>query len=94
MKKSNFFTCLLILIIASNSLFSQKKNKIVTENFLVGTYTDTDSQGINLIQFDSKTKQLSLKSVVATIGNPSFVIANKAKTIVVAGKLLSVTEIE
>ncbi|WP_395062230.1 lactonase family protein [Flavobacterium sp.] len=53
-------------------------------NFLVGTYADTSSQGINVIKFNEKTKDISLQSVVAGIANPSFVITNKSKTIVLA----------
>jgi 6-phosphogluconolactonase (cycloisomerase 2 family) len=55
-----------------------------TTNYLVGTYTDTSSQGINMIQFNNETKAITLLQVVAGIDNPSFVISNKAKTIIVA----------
>lgn len=53
-------------------------------NYLVGTYTIEKTDGINLIKFNEKTKELSLVSVVTGIQHPSFVIANKSKTIVVA----------
>lgn len=52
-------------------------------NYLVGTYTDTELQGINVVQFNEESKAISVKKVVPGIENPSFVIANKAKTIVV-----------
>ena len=52
--------------------------------FLVGTYSDNSNQGINLIQFNKKTKVISLLQVLSGIDNPSFVIANKSKTIIVA----------
>lgn len=53
-------------------------------NYLVGTYTDIPSEGINCINFNSKTKKITLISVIAGINNPSFVITNKFKTIVVS----------
>ncbi len=53
-------------------------------SFLVGTYTETSSQGINFINFDTNTNKLSVISVIPDVKNPSFVITNKAKSIVVA----------
>ena len=55
-----------------------------SSNYLVGTYTDSESQGINLIKFNEESNTLSLEKVVSGIENPSFVIANKAKTIIVS----------
>jgi 6-phosphogluconolactonase len=52
--------------------------------FLVGTYTDNPLQGINSIRFNEATKIISLENVITGVENPSFVIANKAKTIVVS----------
>ena len=52
--------------------------------FLVGTYTANVSQGINVIQFDADSKAISIQNLIPEIENPSFVITNKAKTIVVA----------
>lgn len=67
-----------------SSLFLTSCSSTKSMNYLVGTYTNNSSQGINVLNFDSKTKQLVLQSVVVGIENPSFVIANKSKTIVVA----------
>lgn len=53
-------------------------------NYLVGTYTDNSTEGINYINFNSKTKKIKLNSVIADVKDPSFVIANKSKTIVIA----------
>lgn len=52
--------------------------------FLVGTYTENKSQGINVVDYDVKANTVSVKKIIGGIENPSFVIANKAKTIVVA----------
>lgn len=68
--------CTVVLVSSCSS------NKSV--NYLVGTYTDNASQGINIVNFNSETKKLMLNSVVSGIENPSFVITNKSKTFIVA----------
>lgn len=72
----------IILSIALLFLASCSTSKIT--NYLVGTYTDNASQGINSIYFNDKTKAISLQKTLTGIENPSFVIANKAKNIIVA----------
>ncbi len=73
------FGIIAIISVVLSSCSTTKSNK-----FLVGTYTDNESQGINVIQFDEKSNSISLEKVLSGIENPSFVIANKAKTIVVS----------
>jgi 6-phosphogluconolactonase len=73
------FGIIAIISVVLSSCSTTKSNK-----FLVGTYTDNESQGINVIKFDENSNTLSLEKVISGIENPSFVIANKAKTIVVA----------
>ena len=73
----NYFYFLLFPFLFFNC--STSKN----ESFLVGTYTENNSQGINHINFDTKTNKISLNSVIADVKNPSFVISNKAKNIVI-----------
>lgn len=77
MKIKHAIGCLTIVVLTSCSA-------IKTTNYLVGTYTDNSSQGINVIQFNKATKTVSLLQVITGIDNPSFVISNKAKTIIVA----------
>ncbi|MEC4003742.1 lactonase family protein [Flavobacterium sp. SUN052] len=84
MKKSLTFFSFFIFIVISNNSFAQKKSKSIDENYLIGTYTDNASQGINVIKFDAKSKQIKLLSTVLGVENPSFVITNNSKTIVVA----------
>lgn len=48
--------------------------------FLIGTYTENENQGIELLSFDQATMTLSSKVVASGFNNPSFVIANQAKT--------------
>lgn len=74
----NYFCFLILPFLFSNC--SSTKN----QSFLVGTYTENASQGINYINFDTKTNEITLNSVVADLKNPSFVISNKAKNIVIA----------
>lgn len=71
-------------IIALLSVVIMSCSTSKSSNYLVGTYTDNESQGINLIKFNEESNTISLEKVVSGIENPSFVIANKAKTIIVS----------
>ena len=60
-------------------------NKTPTvSSYLIGTYTDSINQGILLLRFDTDSMQLSSKVVVSRIHNPSFVITNRARTVIYA----------
>lgn len=74
----NVFYLVLFTFLFSSCSTSKKLS------FLVGTYTDNDTQGINYIDFNAKTNKIILNSIISEINNPSFVIANKAKSIVVS----------
>lgn len=50
--------------------------------FLVGTYTDDGTQGINVVTIN-ENNELSVEKVISGVENPSFVIANKTRDIVV-----------
>ena len=52
--------------------------------YLIGTYTDTKTQGIELLRFDQQSMLLSSKVVASEIENPTFVIANRARTLIFA----------
>lgn len=54
-----------------------------TTDYLIGTYTNDVSQGINLLSFNQESKSLTIGKVINGVENPSFVIANKSKTIIV-----------
>lgn len=77
MKIATRLTLLFSIVLISCS--SSKK-----QTFLIGTYTDNSNQGINVVEFNSESKVVSHQKVVSGIENPSFVITNKTKTIVVA----------
>lgn len=74
-------TCKLVLLF-SILLMSCSTSKNST--YLIGTYTENKGHGINVIDFNANSKVISLQKVVNGIENPSFVVTNKAKTIVVA----------
>jgi len=61
---------------------SQQSNQ--EKLFLVGTYTEEDSQGVNLVSFNPSGEVFKIESVNGKIKNPSFVIANKANTLAFA----------
>lgn len=79
--KRNFKTYFVLVLVG---LFFTSCSSTKYTDYLVGTYTDNAAQGINIVNFNSDTKQLKLQSVVTGIENPSYVIANKLKTIIVA----------
>ncbi|MQP25798.1 beta-propeller fold lactonase family protein [Flavobacterium sp. LMO8] len=72
---------LILLSLASLSLSCKSG---VEETYLVGTYTSSSSEGINIIQFDASNKEIKIQQVIDNIDNPSFVVANRNKKIVVA----------
>lgn len=53
-------------------------------SFLIGAYTDDETQGIGLLNFDPGKNLLGVAVVAPGIQNPSFVISNKAQTFVFA----------
>ncbi|MCF1751662.1 lactonase family protein [Mariniradius sediminis] len=60
-----------------------QEEKVETSySFLIGAYTDNDSQGIGLLNFDPKRNVLDFSVLAPGIQNPSFVIANNAQTLI------------
>jgi 6-phosphogluconolactonase len=58
------------------------ENHSCTYSFLVGTYTDKISQGINLLKFDAAANLLEVELVAAGVKTSSFIISNKAGNLV------------
>ncbi|WP_130736175.1 lactonase family protein [Flavobacterium sp. J27] len=58
-----------------------KEVEIISENYLIGTYTDSLSQGINLISFFPDKQKVVLKYTIDSLLNPSFVVSNDSKSI-------------
>lgn len=76
MKCFNICLGLIFFFMANNASSQQNENQL----FLVGTYTEDESQGVNLVSFNSSELTFTLESVNGKIKNPSYVIANKANT--------------
>jgi len=77
-----FNICLaLIFLFMSNNATSQQSN---SQLFLVGTYTEEESQGVNLVSLNPNDGGFKIESVNGKIKNPSYVIANKANTLAFA----------
>lgn len=80
MKYLKLCLSLTFLIMSANTQAQQNQEQL----FLVGTYTEESSQGVNLVSFDPTSKKLKLESVNGNIENPSFVIANDGNTLAFA----------
>ncbi|PRY90673.1 lactonase family protein [Mongoliibacter ruber] len=52
--------------------------------FLIGAYTDDDKQGIGVLEFNPETGLLNANVIASEVINPSFVISNKAQSLVFA----------
>ena len=70
------------LFAMSFSCTTEKTTEIIetpmTYSFLVGTYTDDASQGINQLDFTPSENKLEIKTIFPGIQGPSFVVANSA----------------
>lgn len=62
----------------------QEEKVETTYSFLIGTYTDNESQGIGLLNFDPDKNVLDVLVMASGIQNPSFVLSNNAQTLVFA----------
>lgn len=49
-----------------------------TYSFLVGTYTEEETQGLNQLDFTPSENKLEVRTILSGIHNPSFVVANEA----------------
>lgn len=79
MKKYYLFSLVAFVCIGCSSI----KEQHTSTTFLVGTYTDTKEQGINQVILNHETSELSLQKIISGVENPSFIITNKSKSIVV-----------
>ncbi|WP_373495845.1 lactonase family protein [Aquiflexum sp.] len=50
--------------------------------FLVGSYTDSEEEGISLLTINPEENLIATKVIAAGVKNPSFVVSNKAQTLV------------
>ncbi len=77
---------LLLAVLYLNIACSNPKTKEMTAtpsySFLIGTYTDHETQGINLMTFNPGDKLITIKTLAQGVNNPSFVIADKEGKVV------------
>ena len=64
---------LLILVAIFLFMNCTESEKSMTLPLFVGTYTDGESEGIYRVQFDTETGELSNKTLIAKMENPSFI---------------------
>ncbi len=82
---------LLSVIIASTLILSSCKStpKVVKHtayDFIIGTYTNNQNQGINCITFKPAENKITVNEVVLGSENPSFVVGNKNHTLIFASE--------
>jgi 6-phosphogluconolactonase len=76
------FAILLLVAACDNRPPEEKvKNEY---SFLVGAYTENGTQGVGLLNFDPETNKLDVSTIAPGVSNPSFVISNRAQSLVFA----------
>ncbi|MFT5774037.1 MAG: 6-phosphogluconolactonase (cycloisomerase 2 family), partial [Algoriphagus sp.] len=79
---------LLILLSLFAACDSSKTKEMTTSSpiysFLIGTYTDSTNQGINLLKFAPENNSLTVETIFEEINNPSFLLANRAENLVIS----------
>lgn len=81
----NKIALVFILLVFGASAESHTNNQTPQlSTYLIGTYTDSSDQGIELLSFNEDTMELSSKVVASGIKDPSFVITNRARTLIFA----------
>ncbi|WP_192349059.1 lactonase family protein [Algoriphagus sp. Y33] len=79
MKKSLVLSLLLAISLACTTEKTTEMTETpITYTFLVGTYTDKESQGLNQLDFTPSENRLEVRTIFPGIQNPSFVLANSA----------------
>ncbi|MCH7413933.1 lactonase family protein [Belliella sp. R4-6] len=84
-KKVFLVTVFFIMIFACKQ---EKSEHILEENnsykFLIGSYTDKETDGIALLEFDSVKNAISIEIIGKGVKNPSFLITNEDQSILFA----------
>jgi 6-phosphogluconolactonase len=77
--KSSIVIILLFLasISCKNPSEQSMRQESETYTFIVGTYTDSSKQGINLLKFNPGENLFEVKLLAPDVQNPSFVVASK-----------------
>src|SRR5690554_124043 len=85
----NFIGLLITLMIVTSACGNQNTQNTEVQMdkpyiFILGTYTENEGEGINLVKFDPLQERLEVLAVASDIENPSFVISNKKENLVFA----------
>lgn len=85
-KKLILSTLLPVLFLMIQACDESPQEEMMEEKytFLIGAYTDNESQGIGFLTFDPENNLLQASTIAAGIINPSFVITNMAQTLAFA----------
>lgn len=71
----------LSILISAIACSPQKDNEMTsnstTYSFLIGSYTDSEDQGIYQLDFNPEDSTLEVRTILREIQNPSYLIANK-----------------
>ncbi|RAI89397.1 lactonase family protein [Algoriphagus yeomjeoni] len=79
MNKNLFLAGILAATFACSPEKSTEMNTTpTTYTFLVGTYTDEETQGLNQLDFTPSENKLEIRTIYPGIQNPSFVLANSS----------------
>lgn len=84
MKKINISFILLTAFIMTISCDETPQEEKVESKyeFLVGSYTYSEQEGISLLTFNPEENLMAANVIAAGVKNPSFVVSNKAQTLV------------
>jgi 6-phosphogluconolactonase len=86
MKKIRLSLILLTAMIMTNSCDETPQEEKVERKyeFLVGAYTDSEKEGIAFLNFNPEENLMATEVLASGVKNPSFVISNRAQTLVFA----------
>lgn len=73
------FKSILVLILAMTLLHCTSKKETTLLTLYVGTYTDTDSEGIYKMQFDAEEGRIVDSKLMAKITSPSYLVIREDK---------------
>lgn len=80
----NYLKSFLCVSILALTFACTTHKSTTTMNLLIGTYTDTDSEGIYTVVFDPDNGSLSEPQLLAASDNPSYLVINDDRTLVYA----------
>lgn len=76
--------CLALALSCSSKNSQTNNNTDMVKNylFLLGTYTQNEGEGINIVEFKPEQDQFDILDVASDVENPSFLIANDSENLV------------